>query len=59
MKTRTWFSLGGCKWKVVSCCAAGVPKCGHWAGYTGTSVYMHVMCIILERTLGYQVSIQF
>lgn len=52
-------SLGGCKWEVVSCCAAGVPKCGHWTGYTGTSVYMHMMYVILEHILGYQVSIQF
>lgn len=39
--------------------AAGVPEHECWAAYVGTSVYVHVMYIIRERILGYQVSIQF
>lgn len=39
--------------------AAGVPGHEYWTGYVGTSVYAHVMYIICEHILGYQVSIQF
>lgn len=38
-------------------CAAAVPRYG--TGSVSASVYMHVMCIIRECILGYQVSIQF